>query len=138
MTVLRWVFEDPAVPETYTVELNPNQMTSPFREKRIDIATTTAVDGQSLLTESQPQPKSWQFSGAIISQAHYDALLKWSLKPNRTYITDHFGRKLSVYWTAFNPEPRRSVGYYYRHNYSCQLLVLGIAAADGTVLEGTV
>jgi len=136
--VQRWVFEDPAVPESYTVEYNPNQMSSPFREKKSGISTTTAIDGQALLTESQPQPKTWQFSGFILSQVHYDALLKWSLKPNRTYITDHWGRKLSVYWTSFNPEPKRGLQYPYRHTYTCQLLVLGIAAADGTVLEGTV
>jgi hypothetical protein len=136
--VQRWVFSDPSVPETYTVELNPNAMTSIWREKNITYAATTAVDGQTLMTEGNPNPKQWEFSGVLISKEHYDALLKWSKKRVRTYITDHYGRRLTVYWTNFSPVPQRSVKYPWRHNYTCTAVILGVLAADGTtVLEGT-
>lgn len=136
--VLRWVFHDPSVPETYTVPLNPNAMSSPFREKKIEVQVTTAVDGQSLLTEGNPAPKDWQWSGTLLTEAHYKALLKWSQKNVRTYITDHYGRRLTVYWRGFDPEPRRSGAYPWRHQYTVRCIVIGILDSDGTtVLEGT-
>lgn len=136
MTV-RWVFNDPAVPETYTVPLNPNSMTSPFREKAIDLAVTTAVDGQALVSEGQARPVNWQFSGTILTQAHYDALFKWYSKSKRFYLTDHYGRRFTVYFTDYKPIPKRSVGYPWRHDYTITAIVYGILAADGvTVLQG--
>jgi hypothetical protein len=131
--VERWQFHDPHLNEAWIVPLNPNRMTSPFREKNVTTKHTTALDGQVLLWEGAPPPKQWSFGGAILSEEHYAELKRWVEKQHRTRIRDHFGRWMTVYLIKFDPEPKRAVNLqttvanadaYWRHEYTIEALIL--------------
>jgi len=135
--VLRWRFVDPAVPEEWTVLLNPNQMSSIFPQKTIDISATTAVDGQPLVSEGAAKPVSWTFQGVILEAEHYDGFVKWYAKRKRVYLFDHYGRRLTIYMVAFDPTPRRSGAYPFRHDYQVTAIIYGVLAADGvSIIQG--
>jgi hypothetical protein len=123
--VQRWQFHDPyASPaETWTVPINPREMDSPFFAKNVTSRVTTAVNGQALMFEGAAEPHEWTFSGAILTAEHYAELKRWVDKNNRVRITDHFGRTLEVYLLAFAPTPKRSLGKYWRHEYTVRALV---------------
>lgn len=130
---LRWRFEDPydSDPETnsYTFPINPNQMSSPFPEKAISAMTTTAIGGVPLVWQGNTPPKSWTFGGEILDAAHYEALRSWTYDRNRRlYLFDHFGRRLILVMQSFDPAPKRAVGRYWRHTYTCTALVLSVGA----------
>lgn len=124
MDVVRWRFDALDGSDSYVFETNPNQMTSPFAPKQVAAQTTTAVDGQVLLTQGQRKPTEWQFTGTTLSQAHYDKLLAWKNKNQRIYLTDHFARQFIVYLTSFEPTPKGSLAYPWRHEYTMKALVL--------------
>jgi hypothetical protein len=121
--VQRWVFSDPYASETWTVPINPREMDSPFFEKNVSTRVTTAVNGRVLLQEGSPQPREWSFSGAILTAEHYAELKRWVEKRNRITITDHFGRIIECYLLHFDPQPKRSLGKYWRHDYTVRALV---------------
>lgn len=133
MAVRRWVFTDPYTNETYTVPLNPREMTSPFADLNISQRHTTAVDGRALLFEGSSPPANWQFSGAILDANHYAALLAWKEKRRRIRITDHYGRQIEVLLVSFNPTPKRSLGKPWRHEYTMDALVLAKPTAPTEV-----
>lgn len=103
----RWVFTDPVTSATYTLPINPNSMTSPFRKTSKQTLPASPVDGRVRVL-STPQPVDWQFGGVIRAQAHYDALLEWVTKPNPVTITDHLGRTFTVLLTSFEPQDQRA------------------------------
>lgn len=121
--VKRWVFQDPYNDDEYTFHFNPSEMTSPHGPKRIEFAATTAVRGEKIAFEGSTEPVQWQFSGSIHIKEMHDALLVWSKKNNRIWVTDHFGRAWLIYITNYAPVPVRSVGEYWRHNYTMNALI---------------
>lgn len=123
--VQRWRFIDGL--DTYTVPINPNEMTSPFPEKNIQVQTTVSSNGQPVVYEGATKPTQWQFSGVILGEQHLTDLLAWSQKKRRIVINDHFGRSLDVYITAFKPTPKRS-SRYWKHEYTVNALVFSISA----------
>lgn len=125
----RWVFNDPtdgADPATYTVPLNPNQMTSPYPAPRnLTTKTSTAVGGQPIVWEGQATPTEWTFQGTILTSDHLEAMLVWRAKNTITTITDHFNRTWTVYWEDFQPVPAGSTQYPNKHTYTAKVLVFG-------------
>lgn len=127
--IQRWVFTDPSTGESYTVPINPNAMTPLFPAKQLTFQATTAIDGQLLMWEGQPQPQDWQFSGDILDEAHHEALRSWVYDhQGRLQITDHFGRQLLVVLRSFEPTPKRAVGKYWRHTYLVRGTVISVGA----------
>jgi hypothetical protein len=125
MAVRRWVFHDPYINETYTVPINPREMTSPFAEANITVRASTAVDGQVLLFQGQTPPANWSFTGAILDYGHYAAFEKWASdeRRRRIRITDHYGRVLECVLLSFEPTPKRALGRPWRHEYTMKALV---------------
>lgn len=127
MAVVRWIFNDPVLNESYTVHINPNEMGSLFPQKRITSKTTTAIDGKVLVFESKAAPVDWQFSGFLLQPEHHDKLHEWVYDRNyRIRITDHFGRIITCYLTSFTPTPKRSLQHYWRHDYTIQAIVFDV------------
>lgn len=132
MAVYRWSFHDPATGETYVFEQNPNQMTSPFPNRKITSQTTTALNGRTIFVEGNADAVDWSFGGSIRSKQHYEALRSWVYDDNgvakrrRIVITDHFGRTITCMLTSFNPTPKRAVNVYWRHDYEIKALVTGV------------
>lgn len=135
--VQRWRFRDETVDPAveYTVPVNPNQMSSPFSERSVTVATTTAVDGQPLVTEGQRQPKEWTFSGVILDEGHLESLREWANRPAVIYIYDHYRRRFTTLLKGFDVVPgRRSVQFPYHHTYTMNALVFEYAreTAEGS------
>jgi hypothetical protein len=120
----RWVFYDPLLPETYTVPINPNEMTSPWPERKFVYRTTTAGrNGANVIYEGRADLAQWQFGGVILDQSHYDALRHWSEKPNSCYVTDHLGRTFKVLFDKFDPKPKQAYGKPWKHEYQMTVAV---------------
>lgn len=129
MAVHRWALRDVNTSEVFTFPQNPAEMTSPFPARNITVQATTAVDGQTILFEGASHPASWTFAGSCRTPEFYESLRSWVFEhPGRVQVTDHFGRVITCVLTGFDPVPKRSVGVYWRHNYTVTALVLSVGA----------
>ncbi|GAB3863306.1 hypothetical protein GCM10028801_30620 [Nocardioides maradonensis] len=136
---LRWTFYDPIADETYVVSRNPNAMNDiPLVSRTFRHGTAWGADGRIPSFETAPTGLTLNFAGRVADEAHYNALLDWSQRPNEVQITDHLGRSFIVFITAFRPEeltptPRNN----WRVNYAveAQILVLG-GSLVGRATEG--
>jgi hypothetical protein len=129
--MLRWKLQDPrdtnTATNTYTFTQNPTQMTSPFQGRNLVAQGTVLPGGRVLMWEGNKSAGQWQFRGSIRNKAHYENLRKWVFeRGNRIYLTDHFGRQMVVVLQDFQPEPRRSVGVYWRHDYTIVAQVISV------------
>lgn len=135
MAVYRWRFIDPTNGQQYVFEHNPKRMNSPFPRRNVTAATTTAVNGQTILTEGNSAPAEFTFGGSIRSKAHYDALRSWVYdddgrpRTGRIIIVDHFGRQLDAVLMSFSPEPKTTLNVYWRHEYEINALVTRVGPA---------
>lgn len=123
-TVVRWKFTSLDEATSYQFGVNPNKMGSFIRPRAVDVVTTTAPDGQVLLTEGARKPKQTSFGGVILDQAQHDAMLGWLDDHQRIYLDDHFGRRWEVFILDFAPEPKKTLNRYWRHDYTVTLLIL--------------
>lgn len=133
MAFKQWKFTDPydtnSGTNSYTFPINPNTMTSPFPQRAISSTQTTAVTGQVLLWEGSVPAKSWQFGGVLLDEAQHEALRAWVYeRHNRIIVTDHFGRPITCALQQFDAQPKRSVGKYWRHDYTITALVTAVGA----------
>lgn len=129
----RWKFEDPADPnpatKTYTFAWNPKRMSSPFPERSLAVQGVTAPGARPLVWEGPRQYVNWTFEGALPTKAAYEALRSWVLeRKGRIWVTDHFGRRLTVLFKAFRPEPVAPArpGRYWYHTYTVEAIVLEV------------
>jgi hypothetical protein len=135
MSVIKWRLEDPADPNpdtrSYTFEVNPNSMNSPYPTRSTQTMGTTAVDGNVLMWEGMRQPAQLTFGGVILSHAQYMALYDWVYnRKGRLFLWDHFQRRMTVVLKSFSPEPKSKFNgkYYWRHEYTIEATVLATAA----------
>lgn len=123
MTV-KWKFDDLTDSSTYTFEINPNEGGSPQYKKTIQTANTAAPDGKTLIFEGRDEAQQLTFSGTILSQAQYDAMVTWFNKRHQVRITDDLNRAYMVYITSFEPKRVRAVHYPYKHTYTVNYIVV--------------
>lgn len=115
--------ESGADPFEYIFPINPNAMTSPFGPKNITSRAAVGPQGQKIAWEGAQGPVDWQWSGDLFSQEMYEKLTLWTAKGNRVFLTDHLQRRWIVYLTSFDPVPKRSVRYPWRHTYTMKAIV---------------
>jgi hypothetical protein len=131
MDIVRWVFHDPSIPESWTVPINPNSMTDPEAKVRAyqfgTASRSSSLSNQVIRTfESPSQPASWEFGGVIHTQEHHDELERWARKPMDVQITDHLERTWHVVMKSFEPTERRPTpNKPWRFTYSMHALILG-------------
>ena len=90
---------------TYTMPVNPNVMSTPMNQVRMDPRT----DGTAPYGHRAPTvPGELSFGGLLYGQAQYNALATWVATGGLTVIVDHLGRTFSVIPVRFEPEDRRS------------------------------
>lgn len=129
--VQRWKFTELADAGTsWTVPINPYEMTSPIPPKNITSRHTTATNGQAIIFEGSPAPHSWSFKGAILGFEHFLELQRWFEKKQRVLLDDHFGRRFTIYITSFDPIPKRRRNRYWSHDYSVEALTLKYQSAS--------
>ncbi len=127
----RWVFDDGAG-ETYEVPVNPNKMGKLKAARNVTTKVTTAVGGQTLFFEGRRPPQNWTFSGSLFDREHYEAFDKFVYDKGRITITDHYGRIISCVLTDFDPQPKRSIGVPWRHDYTVTGLVYDVDYSNVT------
>lgn len=118
-----WTFTDPITSEVWTVPINPDSMTSPEKPAK---ALQVARQGLRVATlETKPTSWSWDFSGAIRTQAHHDALADWAGRDHAVLISTHLGRQYRVFITDFEPaEPPKPSRLPWRMRYTMKTLIL--------------
>lgn len=102
----RWLFEDAVAATSYRVPINPNRMSSPFRQKQLSTLTNVQGRIRTRMT-GHNVPYEWTFSGVIRDIDHHDALLLWSKKKNLISITDHLGREWECLPQRFDVTEKR-------------------------------
>ena len=123
----RWVLTDPATDETWTMPINPDQMTSPHpAPKRLRTQYGIRRGVHRIRTfMSAPTANDWEWQGVIRTEEHYDALVAWAQKPNEVHVTDHLGRTWEVLISQFQPTDRKpTVNVPWRLRYRMRALVL--------------
>lgn len=129
MPIERWTLTDPATGETYTFPRNPRTMGSLYGMRNLSSQSTTAIEGQAIVFEGNKKPVEWEFEGAILEYAHYEALRKWVYdKNNRLYLRDHYGRVITLTLLGFEPKPKRRTNKYWSHDYTIRALVFNVGA----------
>lgn len=124
MSVTRWTFEDLVLDEEYQFEINPNDDGSPVLAKHVNYQNTCAPDGKTLVFEGRDEPQTGAFSGTILSEDHYDAMVTWFKKRHQIRVTDDLGRQMWIYITKFTPKRVRSAVHPWKHTYSVDYVVL--------------
>jgi hypothetical protein len=125
MTIVnRWRFSDPLTLETYEFEINPKEGGSPQYKKHINYQNTSAPNGKTLVFEGRDEPQVMTFTGTILTQTQYDAMVTWFNKRHQIQITDDLQRTFTIYIMTFEPKRERAFHYPYKHSFVCNYIVL--------------
>lgn len=124
MERIPWILTDASTAETYAFEINPNADGSLQYEKTITYKNTSSPTGVTVVFEGRNVPSSTQFSGKILSQAQYDAMVYWFGKKSVVTIQDDLGRIFNIYVTKFSPKRERSVLYPWKHSYTVDYFII--------------
>lgn len=122
--VVKWLFEDLVTVDSYELEINPNTMKLPAREKKMNYQTTAAPDGKVIAYEGRDAVQVLGFSGVTLSEEQHNAFVEWFEKRHQIRITDDRGDQWIVYITKYTPTRRRAVHYPYKHEYEIEAFVL--------------
>jgi hypothetical protein len=82
--------------DTDTFQVNPDSVTQKFGDVQINAEATTVSNGQVITWEGSAQPPQWSWSGRVLNEEQYNALVTWGTTRQRVYLTDHFRRRFLV------------------------------------------
>lgn len=124
--VERWLLHDPGAVESVRLPLNPNKMDSPTRPRNMTWAFSSFGD-QKIRGFDTPGPATdWNFSGVLLTEAHYTLLLDWTKRLVPLHITDHLGRTFEVVIKKYDPVERPTSRLRpWRCDYTITCLLLG-------------
>lgn len=122
--VVKWIFEDPVTSEVYTFAVNPKEGGTPPYEKTMSYINTAAPDGRVLAFEGRQKQQESQFTGTILEQSQYDAMLEWFTKRNQIYVSDDLGRVFTIYITKFDAKRIRAQSHPWKHEYTVSYVIL--------------
>lgn len=125
LSAWRWVLTDSTVPESYTMEINPNAGGSLGLQKNITTYQLTADDGEMVLYEGSDSPQLVVVSGTLLTQAQYNHMVYWYSKRRPIQLTDDLARTMWVYFAVFTPTRAWSFQYPWRHTWSASFYVVG-------------
>lgn len=114
-----------ASPEIYYFEANPKQDGGSLgTTKSPYYAVTAGPSGATVLHEAVDDPIRLQYSGVLVTENQYNALLTWFDKEDPVTLTDDLGRSFLVYLDAldYTRAPKRH--YPFRHEFSFTAYVL--------------
>lgn len=119
---LPWLFVDPETLEEYLWEINPDDFDIGF-EKNMGLIEA-APGGRALMMEGHQQVSQINFSGSILVQDQYDAMMAWFSKRYALQLVDDLNRTFTIYILNFRPKRVRSNEYPWRHTYQCEAIIL--------------
>lgn len=126
----RWVFYDPSNGDTWEMQINPNQMTSPHLAKGLQPMARNATmpgyhhGGMGRVFIPKRTPQELTFQGVIRSRMQLYDLNVWRGKRNKVHLTDDLGRTWQVLISGIRfeeqrPTPRNK--WRYTYTLSCML-----------------
>lgn len=124
MPVVRWVFTDTFMSDSYTFAVNPREGGTPVYEKNISSQNTSAPGGKTLLFEGRDVPQQNTFSGVILEQVDLDKFIEFFNRRHQFQLTDDLGRVYEIYITKFEPTRERAVHYPWKHSYTVTYTIL--------------
>lgn len=124
MARIPWVFTDLTDASTYSFPINPKDDGSLQYEKSIVYQNTSAPDGKTIIYEGRDTPNTTSFSGTILTEDQYNAMVEWFSKRHQIQVVDDLGRTFSIYITKFNPKRKLSRTYPWRHDYTVEYTIL--------------
>ena len=113
----RWVFTDNVAPETYTVDVNPNEGGTPPIERSFTYSSTPGPGGPSIAFEGRDRPRKFSISGCILMESHLVAFQNWFTKEYQVKITDDLNREFWIYITDLEFERNQTRRYPWRHTF---------------------
>ena len=119
---MKWQFDDPVSFDTYVFEINPSEGGSPKYEKQISESSTT--DGTTVLFEGRDATKNASFSGVVLTQDQYNAMIEWFNKRYLIDYTDDLGRTFTIYITKFDPKRERAIHSPWKHSYTVDYVIV--------------
>jgi hypothetical protein len=122
VTLWKWRLFDGT--DTYVFDVNPNEGGTPTFEKNILEESTAAPDGLTLIFEGAEKPKPFNFSGVILEQSQYEAMLEWYQKRRQVRVTDDLGRQFWIYIKKFEATRGWRVSHPWRHTFSIEATVV--------------
>jgi hypothetical protein len=126
MARIPWRWEDPVEGTVAMMPINPNAGASPKYSKSLTKKTTTAPGtlASPLIFEGADAATQFDFSGAILTEDHYQFLLKAWQKRHPVRVTDDLGRTFTIYIESFSPERKLSRTHPWRHSYQATAVVV--------------
>jgi hypothetical protein len=134
MARIGWIWEDATDGTTMVMPINPNDGASPAYQKNLTKKTTSA--GRTLIQEGAPSPQQFDFSGVLLTKAHYDFVLNLWRKRHPLRLTDDLGRTFTVYLESFTPHRKPSrAGYPWKHDYQATAVILEGLGAPPLIID---
>lgn len=129
MSRIAWQWQDTTDGTVEYMPINPNEGASPTFQKQLTKATTTAPGGlgQVLIFEGADQPSQFDFSGVLLTPAHYDFILRAWKKRHLVRLTDDLGRSFVIYLESFQPQRQLSRTYPWKHTYQATAVIVSDA-----------
>lgn len=117
-----WVFSDPVNDDSYEFAINPLNATFPTSKRTVTTQYTTS--GKPVNFEGRSTVKNLRFSGTILHEEHYNAMVDWANKSSQVHLKDDLGRGFWVVITNFSPTRRYHRDYPWRHEFSVDAVVV--------------
>lgn len=122
-SVVRWQLLEVSTGDTYTVEVNPNQMGNYNFSKNLRFSLHG--DGRVRGLQTRREPSDWSFSGVLQRKSQHDALVDWAKRRGKIRVTDHLGRTFEAMVKNIDMRDRRSLtngAYRFRYTFNTLLL----------------
>ena len=123
----RWKFDDPVTAESYTFEISANDGGSPSYNKNVIEMNTAAPGAGCLVFEGQDKIRSFEFSGVVLTQEAYEAMIVWFNKRYTILLTDDLSRVWPIYITSLEAKRVRAATRPWKHTYACKGIVVDYA-----------
>lgn len=126
MARIPWRFEDLVEGTVALMPINPNEGASPSYQKSLTKSTTTApgAAARPLVFEGTDQVSQFDFSGVLLTQAHYQFLKDAWDKRHPVRLTDDLGRQFIIYFESFVPKRDLSRTYPWKHTYQATTVIV--------------
>lgn len=126
MARIPWRWEDTVEGTVLFMPINPNEGASPTYQKQLTKTQTTApgADSRPIIFEGADAVTQFDFSGALLSEEHYNFVLNAWRKRHPIKLTDDLGRTFTIYMESFAPQRVISRIRPWKHTYQATSVIV--------------
>ena len=119
MARVAWIFQDTSPGgDTYNLPVNPSEHKPPPISKTYNEFGPTDPDANTVLIRGRGEVPKGSGSGALFTQAQYDALTTWAQNLNQIKMTDHLGVIRYIIITSLQMIPERALNHQWFHRWT--------------------